>query len=156
MHQMLKKRDYPSYLYMIDNGATTTWEHWNGERSHIHNCYNGIGTWFYQALAGIMPDEAHPGYKHVRISPQLAKGISWVKASKETPYGKILVHWEKKESSLLLNVTIPANSEATITLPSQTRQVRLNGKTLTNATSIHIPSGNHQIVSSLPTNPEIE
>ena len=156
MLQMLKKRDYPSYLYMIDNGATTTWEHWNGERSHIHNCYNGIGTWFYQALAGIMPDEAHPGYKHVRISPQLAKGISWVKASKETPYGKILVHWEKKEGSLLLNVTIPANSEATITLPSHTGQVRLNGKTLTNATSIHIPSGNHQIVSSLSTNPEVE
>lgn len=75
------------------------------------------------------------------------KGSLWVKASKETPYGKILVHWEKKESSLLLNVTIPANSEATITLPSQTRQVRLNGKTLTNATSIHIPSA---ITKSFP------
>lgn len=87
---------------------------------------------------------------------QLAKGIFLGKASKETPYGKILVHWEKKEGSLLLNVTIPTNSEATITLPSHTGQVRLNGKTLTNTTSIHIPSGNHQIVSSLPTNPEVE
>ena len=38
MYNMLKKRDYPGYLYMIDNGATTTWEHWIGERSHIHNC----------------------------------------------------------------------------------------------------------------------
>lgn len=50
---MLKKREYPGYLYMLDNGVTTTWEHWNGERSHIHNSYNGIGSWFYQALAGI-------------------------------------------------------------------------------------------------------
>ena len=46
IYNMLKKRDYPSYLYMLDNGATTTWEHWNGERSHIHNCYNGIGSCF--------------------------------------------------------------------------------------------------------------
>ena len=48
LYQMLKKRDYPGYLYMIDNGATATWEYWSGERSRVHNCYNGIGTWFYQ------------------------------------------------------------------------------------------------------------
>ena len=49
MYSILKKKDYPGYLYMLDNGATTTWEHWNGARSRIHNCYNGIGSWFYQA-----------------------------------------------------------------------------------------------------------
>ena len=53
MYSLLKKRGYPGYLYMIDHGATTTWEHWDGIRSRIHNCYNGVGSWFYQALGGI-------------------------------------------------------------------------------------------------------
>ena len=43
---MLRKRDVPGYLAMIDRGATTTWEHWAGDRSRIHNCFNGIGAWF--------------------------------------------------------------------------------------------------------------
>ena len=43
---MLLKKDYPGYLYMTENGATTTWEHWNGNRSRSTNCYNGIGSWF--------------------------------------------------------------------------------------------------------------
>lgn len=152
MYQMLKKRNYPSYLYMIDNGATTTWEHWNGERSHIHNCYNGIGIWFYQALAGIIPDETNPGYKHFLISPQLAKEISWVKATKDTPYGKILVHWEKKKERFYLNVTVPVNSKATITLPENIEQVHLNGKIVTNKDSIPISSGKYQIVSIINEN----
>ncbi len=67
MYSILKKKDYPGYLYMLDNGATTTWEHWNGARSRIHNCYNGIGSWFYQALGGILPDENFPGYRHLII-----------------------------------------------------------------------------------------
>jgi alpha-L-rhamnosidase len=68
LYDMLKKREYPGYLYMLDNGADLTWEHWNGRRSHIHNCFNGIGSWFYQALAGINPDETQPGYKNIRHS----------------------------------------------------------------------------------------
>ena len=50
IYRMLKQRGYPGYLHMIDHGATATWEYWSGERSRVHNCYNGIGTWFYQAL----------------------------------------------------------------------------------------------------------
>jgi len=52
MATILRQPDYPGYLYMINNGASTTWESWNGKRSRVHNCYNGIGIWFYQALAG--------------------------------------------------------------------------------------------------------
>ena len=62
IYRMLKQRDYPGYLHMIDHGATTTWEYWSGERSRVHNCYNGIGTWFYQALGGLRTDPALPGY----------------------------------------------------------------------------------------------
>ena len=85
MYNMLKKRDYPGYLYMIDNGATTTWEEWGAGRSRIHNCFNGIGAWFIQAMGGILPDEKSAGYKHIILKPQIPQGVEWTKVSKESP-----------------------------------------------------------------------
>ena len=136
MYGMLKKRDYPGYLYMIDNGANTTWEHWNGRRSHIHNCYNGIGTWFYQALAGIRPDEDHPGYAHVFIRPQLVEGITWVKAHKNTPYGPLKVEWTQADGKFNITVHIPVGSSATVYLPDGSEGVPL-------------PSGIHHLATNL-------
>ncbi|MCR4811415.1 MAG: glycoside hydrolase family 78 protein [Bacteroidales bacterium] len=110
MCNILRQEDYPGYLYMINNGATTTWESWDGERSRIHNCYNGVGIWFYQALAGIRPDEKEPGYKHFFIDPQRCSGIDWVKATKKTRHGEIQVYIEGSK----LMVTIPEGTTATI------------------------------------------
>ena len=81
MATILRQPDYPGYLNMINNGATTTWESWDcgrpgkEDRSRVHNCYNGIGIWFYQAIAGIRPDPEQPGYKHFFIDPQPCPGI---------------------------------------------------------------------------------
>lgn len=148
MYQMLKKRDYPGYLYMLDNGATTTWEHWNGERSHIHNCYNGIGAWFYQALAGIMPDESKPGYKHIWIKPQVVNDISWVQASKDTPYGLLKVRWEKKEASFVLDVQIPVGASASVALPFPAESVCVNGQPSQGKEVLELESGSYQIECS--------
>ena len=90
---MLKKRELPGYLYMIDQGASTTWEYWSGERSKVHNCFNGIGAWFCQAVGGILPDEDEPGYKHFFIKPQIPNGVTWARAARETPYGTARVSW---------------------------------------------------------------
>lgn len=149
MYQMLKKRDYPGYLYMLDNGATTTWEHWNGERSHIHNCYNGIGAWFYQALAGIMPDESQPGYKHIWIKPQVVNDISWVQASKDTPYGLLKVRWEKEDASFVLDVQIPVGSSASVSLPFPVENVRVNGQPSESKETLELESGSYRIECSL-------
>lgn len=148
MYQMLKKRDYPGYLYMLDNGATTTWEHWNGERSHIHNCYNGIGAWFYQALAGIMPDESQPGYKHIWIKPQVVNDISWVQASKDTPYGLLKVRWEKKEASFVLDVQIPVGASASVALPFPAESVCVNGQPSQGKEVLELESGSYRIECS--------
>ena len=75
LYSILKKRELPGYLYMIDQGASTTWEYWSGERSKVHNCFNGIGAWFCQAIGGILPDEDEPGYKHFFIKPQIPNGV---------------------------------------------------------------------------------
>jgi len=116
MFDILKQPDYPGYLYMINNGATTTWEAWNRSRSRIHNCYNGIGYWFYQALAGIRPDVEAPGYRHFFIEPQIPSGLEWVKATKLTPYGEIAVSWKRQADEVILQVTIPVGTTATVRL----------------------------------------
>lgn len=112
IYAMLKKEEYPGYLYMRSCGATAVWESWNGERSHLHNCYNGIGSWFYQALGGIIPTQ--PGYRRVTIHPQTPAGLSWAEASVETPYGTLSVRWEREADGIILNVSIPAGITADI------------------------------------------
>ena len=109
IYSMLKKRDYPGYLYMIDNGATGTWEDWDNPRSHFHNCYNGIGSWFYQALGGIIPLE--PGYRKVLIDPQMPEGIKWVNVTKETPYGTITVKWDNSNGQADVQIEAPVGVE---------------------------------------------
>ena len=125
VYDMLKKRTYPGYLYMIDHGATLTWEEWDGERSQLHNCYNAIGSWFIQALAGIAPDEAAPGYRHFFVRPQLVEGIDWVKASKDTPYGKLSVEWKREGDKLTLDVNVPVGTTATVVLPNHKEPIAL-------------------------------
>ena len=125
MYSMLKKKGYPGYLYMIENDATTTWEHWEGNRSRIHNCFNGIGSWFYQALGGIRPIDA--AYKKVLIQPQIPDGITWAKTSKETPYGTLIVNWETEGESIKIELIIPVGMEIEIPLPDQVTEYRLNG-----------------------------
>ncbi|MDR1092353.1 MAG: glycoside hydrolase family 78 protein [Prevotella sp.] len=149
VYSMLKKRDYPGYLYMIDNGATTTWEYWSGERSRIHNCYNGIGSWFYRAVGGIRTDETNPGYRHVYIEPQIPEGITWAKTSIESPYGKILVDWSLDFDKLNLKITLPVGCKATVIVPDNVRENKLNGKKLKEKKSFEIGNGIHNIEASL-------
>ncbi len=93
---------------MLDNGATGTWEHWNARRSRLHNCFNGIGSWFYQALGGIIPDA--PGYRHMRIAPQIPEGLESVKVSQRTPYGDINVYRNGRK----LHFELPVGVTATV------------------------------------------
>ena len=117
IYSMLKKRSYPSYLYMIDNGATTTWEHWNGERSRIHNCYNGVGQWFYQVVGGIRTIAGESAYKKFIIDPQIPDGVTWAKTTKMTPYGNIKVDWEIKGDKLLMDIEVPVGTTGILYAP---------------------------------------
>lgn len=146
VRSMLKRHGEPGYLHMLDRGATTTWESWNGERSKIHNCYNGIGAWFIQALAGIRPDEAEPGYRHVLIAPQLPEGVAWVKAAKQTPYGTVRVEWELDADRFTARVAVPANSTATFCLPADRAGCRVDGRRVhASDDRIRLESGVHTV-----------
>ena len=150
MYSMLKKREYPGYLYMIDNGATTTWEHWNGARSRIHNCYNGIGSWFYEAVGGIRKDENFPGYRHILIDPQIPEGVTWANTTKETPYGTISVKWKLENGIFEVDIIVPSGCTASIKVPSGGQNCKLNGKPFdTNQSWLAIDNGIYNLTCNL-------
>lgn len=128
MYGMLKQPDYPGYLHMIRNNATTTWEYWNGERSRVHNCYNGIGNWFYQAVGGLRTDDDEPGYRHVWIEPQIPQGVTWAHTTKETPYGTIGIDWALKERRFTMHLVLPVGVRASVAVPEKARHVLVNGR----------------------------
>lgn len=115
-------------LTRFHNNAFTTWESWDcgrpgkEDRSRVHNCYNGIGIWFYQALAGIRPDPEQPGYKHFFIDPQPCPGVDRVKCTKPTLYGDIKVEIRSGK----LNIVVPYGTTATV-FPSTPRERTVEG-----------------------------
>jgi alpha-L-rhamnosidase len=146
MHTILTRKDYPGYLYMLENGATTTWEHWNGARSRIHNCYNGTGSWFYQGPGGIQTDPQDPGYKTIIIDPQIPEGLTWADVSKETPYGTLNVSWRKEEGNLVLELLVPANSRTRIQIPDKSPDYEINGRSLKNETGEAVTGSGSYVV----------
>jgi len=129
-YKLLNQEGFPSWLYPVKQGATTIWERWDGIKpdgsfqdagmnSFNHYAYGAIGDWLYQVVAGIEVDPDAPGYKRVLIRPQPGGGLTYVKASFESVYGRIESKW-KIEDGFHLAVTIPANTEGVIRLPAQT------------------------------------
>jgi alpha-L-rhamnosidase len=125
-YDLLFRREYPSWLYPIDQGATTMWERWNSYshadgfgdaemNSFNHYAYGAIGEWLYQSVAGIQP--AAPAYKQIRIAPVIDSRLSFVKAGYETPYGPLNVEWNRTESGLTICGEIPFNTTGRLLIP---------------------------------------
>ncbi len=120
---MVNQKTYPGWGYMVEKGATTCWEQWNGYYSQIHSCFPYIGGWFYRGLAGIQWDPENPGFKNIILRPALVKSVDWVKCNYESPYGKIVSNWKIEADQFKWEITIPANSTATIYIPGKDVEV---------------------------------
>jgi alpha-L-rhamnosidase len=160
--EMFNKTTYPSWGYMLEQGATTLWEQWNGFWSNIHSCFTSPDNWFYQGLAGIQTDPAAPGFKNTILKPALAGDVTWVKSHHESPYGKIVSNWKREGEKLTMDVTIPPNSTATVFVPAKdAASVIESGKPAgeaegvkflrmeNNAAVYAVGSGNYQFQSQL-------
>ncbi len=155
-YKIINNEGYPSWLYSINQGATTMWERWNsyshengfGEasmNSFNHYAYGAIGEWLYRDVAGIWYDENCVGYKNIVFAPKLGGGLTFAEASLETPYGKAFSSWSKKGGTVFWKVVIPPNSTGTIKLPTAKLDgVKING---TPAKSLveNVPSGEYEI-----------
>jgi alpha-L-rhamnosidase len=124
---LLMQRTYPSWLYPITRGATTMWERWDGIRpdgsfeeismnSFNHYAFGAIGDWMYRTIGGIDIDPAAPGYKHVMVAPRPGGGLTSARTELETGYGKLATAWHLDGNVFVLDVTVPANTSATLTL----------------------------------------
>jgi alpha-L-rhamnosidase len=119
-YDLATQTSYPSWGYMIANGATTLWELWQNKagpsmNSHNHPMFGSVGAWFYQALGGITPET--PGYERIRIAPQMVRDLTWASASVETARGAVSSSWTHSPGSIILDVAIPVNSTASVVIP---------------------------------------
>lgn len=127
---------YPSWGYMIDNGATTIWELWNGNtadpamNSGNHVMLLGdLIIWYYEYLAGIKNANDSEAFKHIHMEPEMIDDLQFVKASYNSVRGPIMSSWSKTDKQYQWNITIPANTTATIYLPyTQDKTIKESGK----------------------------
>lgn len=114
----------PSWGYMIERGSNTIWERWDydtrdpGMNSESLLIQAGnVDAWFYQTLAGIDYDPAKPGFSHILIRPHILGDLTWVNCSFDSPHGMIVSNWKRAGNNVTMDVTIPANTTATVTAP---------------------------------------
>ena len=124
-YDLLLRREYPSWLYPVTKGATTIWEHWDGQmengdfwssdmNSFNHYAYGAVADWVYTVAAGIQTVEEKPGYAAVRIAPQPDKRLGWLEASVETRHGLVRSRWEKQRDMWRYEIETPVEAEVVI------------------------------------------
>jgi len=125
---LLTRKEYPSWLYPVTQGATTIWERWDGQKpdgtfqnvgmnSFNHYAYGAIGEWLYSYVGGIRIDPEKPGYQHILLDPHPGGGLSYANTAFRSMYGEIRSDWKKEGDDFVYEVVIPVNTTATVTLP---------------------------------------
>ena len=120
-YSLLLREAYPSWLYPVTKGATTIWEHWDGimedggfwskdMNSFNHYAYGAVADWVYGVAAGIVQDEAHPGYAKVTIAPHPDKRLDWLKAALETRRGLIRSEWKQSGGMWRYEIETPVDA----------------------------------------------
>ena len=127
-YELLFQRKNPSWLYSIDNGATTIWERWNsymkdegmgpqGMNSFNHYAYGAVCEWLWETAAGICADKKQPGFKHIIMSPVPDKRLGNVDATYYSAAGIIKSSWRYEGNEWIWSFTIPEGATATVTIP---------------------------------------
>ena len=118
-------RDFPSWGYMIEKGATTIWELWNGDtadpamNSGNHVMLVGdLVIWYYENLAGIKADPKNPGFGHIIMRPTVVGDLTSVSASYDSARGLIKSDWKLEDGKFIWNIMIPANTTASVFVPT--------------------------------------
>ena len=131
-YSVLLNHGYPSWLYSVDQGATTIWERWNGYtkekgfgpsamNSFNHYAYGAVLGWMYRTMAGIRPDPEHPGFARFVLAPKPDKRVGSVRACFDSRRGPIRSAWCYEGDACTWTFEIPKGTRAKVVLP--------NGKT---------------------------
>ena len=131
-YRLLQQTSYPSWLYSVDQGATTIWERLNSYtvengfggnnsmNSFNHYSFGAVGAWMYNYSLGIQRDENKPGFKHfiLQPTPDPTGQMTFAKGHYDSMYGRIESGWRVENKSLIYSATVPANATATLYLPT--------------------------------------
>jgi alpha-L-rhamnosidase len=151
-YKVLKQEGYPGWLFTMKQGATTMWERWNsytkdngfgdaGMNSFNHYAYGAVGEWIYATIGGISMIEN--AYKRSNIAPQPGAGITHARCAIETPFGLLSTSWKDSEKSFDLELVVPANTTARVTLPVNAKaRISVNGKDPTPSEGVSKAEGN--------------
>jgi len=165
-YDIVNQRTFPGWGYMLENGATTLWEHWamsDNTYSHNHPMFGSVSEWFYKGLGGINPAPNAVGFDKILIKPQPVAGLTWVKASYESVRGKIVSEWHKDGDKFKLHIRVPVGATATVWLPAKDESsIAEGGKPVAQAIGIRlmrmekgravlaVGSGEYEFTSMLP------
>jgi alpha-L-rhamnosidase len=127
-YDLLMQRECPSWLYPVTVGATTIWERWDsllpdgsvnpGEMTSFnHYALGAVADWLHRVVGGLAP--AAPGYQRIAIAPRPGGGMSHASARHLTPYGLAECAWKIQDGNMEVNVVVPPNATASVTLPGK-------------------------------------
>ncbi len=138
-YDLLLQEEIPSWLYSVNHGATTMWEHWDGRKedgtfwdarmnSFNHYAYGAVYDWIFGSAAGIhvLPDGA--GYRHIMIRPQTDRRLGFLTAGIETERGKVQSSWYYREEEIHFELEIPKGTVAEVLLPGGIHKTITGGK----------------------------
>lgn len=128
--ELLLQRKNPSWLYSVDNGATTIWERWNsymiekgmgprGMNSFNHYAYGVVCEWIWESVAGIASDPSNPGFRHIIMKPVPDKRLGSVNAVYNSASGLIKSAWRYEGDKWIWEFTIPEGCTASVTVPGE-------------------------------------
>ena len=158
-YTIVNQRTFPSWGHMLENNATTLWEHWqlsDNTFSHNHPMFGSVSKWFYSSLGGIQPHPQAVGFDKIIINPLIPDQLQWVNSTYNSIRGPITSNWLKSDNDITFDITIPANTTADVFLPSdKVQSIKEGGRpalaikdiklaSCDNGTSIwHIGSGSY-------------
>ena len=138
-YHLLLNTQYPSWGYLVDHGATTMWERWNGDHmkddpsmnSYNHYAYGAVADWIYRYAAGVDATPMDAGFHTVLLHPVFSERLGSLDLRYASPYGEIHSAWSVSHGTALWTITLPANTTGKLELSStEIKQYRINGKTL--------------------------
>ncbi|MEK6702738.1 MAG: family 78 glycoside hydrolase catalytic domain [Planctomycetota bacterium] len=121
-YALVNRRDFPGWGWMLENGATTLWEHWelsDNTYSHSHPMFGSVSQWFFNWLGGIQPARDAVGYDAIVIRPQMVKGLDWVRSSHRTVRGMIVSNWKREQAGVRMEIEIPVGCTALVHVPAE-------------------------------------
>ncbi|MBC7849033.1 MAG: family 78 glycoside hydrolase catalytic domain [Chitinophagaceae bacterium] len=156
-YKIASQPDYPGWLNMINNGATTLWETWKFPEtgpSRNHPMFGSIDEWFYRSLLGI--NQLSPGFSKIQIKPQPVAELNWAKGSYQSVRGTISSDWKKENGKFVLNIGIPPNTTAEVWVPSklnvpltQNKQTIAVDRYVEGYAIVTVGSGSYEFVTAL-------